>query len=87
MWVLLRDRLLAPQVPGNRVPTVDGGGTMAMAPGQQQNGFYINGKWYYFQEDGYMATGWITLYNVLLSDPLKRSDVQERKDTRRALRE
>lgn len=24
---------------------------------------YINGKWYYFQEDGYMATGWITLYN------------------------
>lgn len=24
---------------------------------------YINGKWYYFQEDGYMATGWITLDN------------------------
>ena len=24
---------------------------------------YISGKWYYFREDGYMATGWITLYN------------------------
>ena len=25
---------------------------------------YISGKWYYFREDGYMATGWITLYNM-----------------------
>ncbi len=52
-----------PQVPGSRVRTEDGGGTTVTGRGRRREWLYISGKWYYFQEDGYMATGWITLYN------------------------
>ena len=34
------------------------GGSYPVSSWQQ-----INGQWYYFDAEGYMATGWITLYN------------------------